>query len=207
MKHEQIWNAVDKLAESRGLSPSGLAKLGGLDATTFNKSKRVRPDGNKRWPSLDSINKILKCCGLSFENFYALGVNGNDKDLFNSIPFHKLSALNDSIEISDKQLITQNWNKIIFPDMKDSLYAIDIDANTYAPFYRQGTTIIATANSDIRTNDRIIIFYRQQPPVICEFVRRTATQLIVCDINNPDHQQNIPISDILLIHRIVWASQ
>ena len=59
MKYEQIWNAVDKLAKSKGLSPSGLAKLAGLDATTFNKSKRTRPDGNKRWPSMESINKIL----------------------------------------------------------------------------------------------------------------------------------------------------
>lgn len=52
MKYEQVWDAVDKLARAHGLSPSGLAKKAGLDATTFNKSKRIRPDGKKdglRW--------------------------------------------------------------------------------------------------------------------------------------------------------------
>lgn len=52
MKYEQVWEAVDKLANINGLSPSGLAKKAGLDATTFNKSKRTRPDGKKggrRW--------------------------------------------------------------------------------------------------------------------------------------------------------------
>ena len=39
MKYEQVWDAVDKLARAHGLSPSGLAKKAGLDATTFNKSK------------------------------------------------------------------------------------------------------------------------------------------------------------------------
>ena len=73
MKYETIWNSVDKLARSKGLSPSGLAKLAGLDATTFNKSKRIRPDGKKRWPSLDSVNKLLEVCNISFEQFYNLG--------------------------------------------------------------------------------------------------------------------------------------
>lgn len=48
MKYEQVWDAVDKLARAHGLSPSGLAKKAGLDATTFNKSKRIRPDGKKK---------------------------------------------------------------------------------------------------------------------------------------------------------------
>ena len=73
MKYEQVWDAVDKLARAHGLSPSGLAKKAGLDATTFNKSKRIRPDGKKRWPSLDSINKILDACNVTFEQFYKIG--------------------------------------------------------------------------------------------------------------------------------------
>ena len=66
MKYENVWDAVDKLAQKHGLSPSGLAKLAGLDATTFNKSKRIRPDGKKRWPSLDSINRLLEIFNISF---------------------------------------------------------------------------------------------------------------------------------------------
>ena len=45
LTHAQIWGALDRLAARAGLSASGLAKKAGLDPTTFNKSKRITPDG------------------------------------------------------------------------------------------------------------------------------------------------------------------
>jgi len=51
LTHNQIWTAIDRLAARAKLSPSGLAKKAGLDPTTFNKSKRVTPEGRQRWPS------------------------------------------------------------------------------------------------------------------------------------------------------------
>lgn len=50
LTHEQVWTALDRLAARAGLSASGLARRAGLDPTTFNKSKRVTPDGRERWP-------------------------------------------------------------------------------------------------------------------------------------------------------------
>ena len=44
MKHEDVWRAIDTLAAENGLSASGLAKRSGLDATTFNPSKRTMQD-------------------------------------------------------------------------------------------------------------------------------------------------------------------
>src|SRR5690606_18980330 len=55
LTHSRIWTAIDSLAQSNGLSASGLAKRAGLDPTTFNKSKRVAPDGRPRWPSTESL--------------------------------------------------------------------------------------------------------------------------------------------------------
>ena len=45
LTHGQVWIALDRLAERAGLSASGLARRAGLDPTTFNRSKRVTPDG------------------------------------------------------------------------------------------------------------------------------------------------------------------
>ena len=53
LTHAQIWNALDRLAARSGLSASGLAKRAGLDPTTFNKSKRITPDGRQRWQITD----------------------------------------------------------------------------------------------------------------------------------------------------------
>ncbi|MFK7901863.1 MAG: helix-turn-helix transcriptional regulator, partial [Nitratireductor sp.] len=38
LSHNRIWAAIDALATSNNLSPSGLARRAGLDPTSFNKS-------------------------------------------------------------------------------------------------------------------------------------------------------------------------
>ena len=65
LSHDQIWGAIDTLAQRYGFTASGLARKAGLDATTFNRSKRVAPDGRERWPSTESISKILVATGLT----------------------------------------------------------------------------------------------------------------------------------------------
>src|SRR5882672_3660926 len=72
LTHDQIWTALDRLAERAGLSPSGLAKRAGLDPTTFNKSKRITADGRERWPSTESVAKALAAANASVDNFVQL---------------------------------------------------------------------------------------------------------------------------------------
>ena len=72
MKHDDIWRALDTLAAENGLSASGLAKRAGLDPTTFNPSKRRSTDGRPRWPSTESLAKVLDSTGASLEAFTAL---------------------------------------------------------------------------------------------------------------------------------------
>ena len=63
LSHAQVWGAIDALAQKYGMTPSGLARKAGLDATTFNKSKRQTGDGRQRWPSTESISKLRKYRG------------------------------------------------------------------------------------------------------------------------------------------------
>src|SRR6185436_19793125 len=72
LTHSDIWNAVDRLAARAGLSASGLAKKAGLDPTTFNKSKRITPEGRPRWPSTESIAKSLQATGVTVDAFTPL---------------------------------------------------------------------------------------------------------------------------------------
>ena len=206
MKYENVWDAVDKLAKKHGLSPSGLAKLAGLDATTFNKSKRVRPDGKKRWPSLDSINRLLEIFNISFEQFYALSAGVEEKEC-GSIPFIKLSELHSQNCSSNFKTAIQQWNKVLFPDFKETLYAVEVDNDTYSPLYRMGTLIIVSENSDIRKGDRVIIYLKNGDIMLKEFIRRTPSKLVVTNINVPQTEEIVAIADIALINRIVWVSQ
>src|SRR5882724_5700095 len=72
LTHDQVWTALDRLAEHAGLSASGLAKKSGLDPTTFNKSKRVTSDGRERWPSTESVAKALAATDNSIDTFVQL---------------------------------------------------------------------------------------------------------------------------------------
>ena len=72
LTHFQIWRGIDTLASRHGLSPSGLARLAGLDPTTFNKSKRGADEGKLRWPSTESLAKVLSATGAGLDEFLAL---------------------------------------------------------------------------------------------------------------------------------------
>src|SRR3712207_4572026 len=72
MRHDDIWRAIDALAAEHGLSASGLAPKAGLDATAFNPSKRVGSDGRARWPSTESVAKVLSATSTGIESFASL---------------------------------------------------------------------------------------------------------------------------------------
>ncbi|MBQ8294196.1 MAG: helix-turn-helix transcriptional regulator [Alphaproteobacteria bacterium] len=69
MTHTDVWYAIDTFAQEHKMSCSGLAKRSGLDPTTFNKSKRWSKYGQPRWPSTNSIAKILDATGATLNDF------------------------------------------------------------------------------------------------------------------------------------------
>ncbi len=70
--HEDVWRAIDTLAGRHGLTASGLARRAGLDATSFNLSKRFNADGKPRWPGTEALAKVLAATGGTLEEFGAL---------------------------------------------------------------------------------------------------------------------------------------
>jgi hypothetical protein len=207
MKYDTVWNAVDNLAKSLGMSPSGLAKKSGLDATTFNKSKRKRPDGKNRWPSLDSLNKVFEFCNITFEEFYKYGETSEVSENLNAIPYIKLSALPMAKCCRNGEIDTSSWEMICFPDGAKNLYAMEIDNNSCAPLYKFGTMIVLAKNSEIRRNDRVAVFKKDGGIVLAEFIRRKPQTLELQNLNAPEESFSESLDNILFLSRIVWASQ
>ncbi len=75
LTHDWIWRAIDALAGRQGLSTSALARSAGLDPTTFNRSKRFTPEGRPRWPSTESLSKLLQATGTTLDEFAAIDVD------------------------------------------------------------------------------------------------------------------------------------
>ena len=72
LTHAGVWQAIDRLAEKHGMSTSALARRAGLDPTTFNKSKRTSKEGKPRWPSTETVAKVLEATGETFAEFVVL---------------------------------------------------------------------------------------------------------------------------------------
>jgi len=128
LTHGQVWGALDRLAERAGLSPSGLARRAGLDPTTFNKSKRITPDGRERWPSTESLAKALAATGSSIDTFVQLiGDHGRDVQ---SAP---LLALSEAVRRGDRVVVRTAAGEVLIGELKrrtaKALELVPLDGN------------------------------------------------------------------------------
>src|SRR3546814_15713875 len=93
LTHKAIWAALDGLAEKYGLTASGLARKAGLDPTTFNRSKRISRDGKQRWPSTESISKVIDATGASVAEFMDLpSENDGGSTIGHRIPLNEIGS-------------------------------------------------------------------------------------------------------------------
>lgn len=67
--HRAVWAAIDSLARRRHLSLPQLARSAGLDQTALNPSKRLGADRKPRWPTTETLLKILMASDTSLGEF------------------------------------------------------------------------------------------------------------------------------------------
>lgn len=221
LSHKRIWDAIDALAERHDLSPSGLAKRAGLDSTTFNKSKRVAGDGRPRWPSTESLAKIMEATGSSLEEFMALvrgdDVNGKGMPLPNmravnlrEVPIIGMAQAGAGGFFDDAGFPAgQGWDTVAFPgaDLEDGAYALEITGDSMLPLYREGDIIIVSPTAQIRKGDRVVVKTRGGEVMAKTLLRRT-TLIVELESANPAHPpRKLPSSEVDWMARIVWASQ
>ena len=191
-KHGDIWDAVDRLAAEYHLSASGLAKKAGLDPTTFNKSKRHTRDGKPRWPSTESIAKILAATGSGLSEFvgYIGGGGSSGMQRIGGYP------------------VGSGWDEIIFPNVNDpTAYALEISGDSMEPLYRDGDTIIVSPATDLRRGDRVVVKTHDGEVMVKELIRRSAQKVELRSLN-PDHNlREISQENIEWLARVIWASQ
>src|SRR5215471_9621351 len=119
LTHGQVWGALDRLAERAGLSPSGLARRAGLDPTTFNKSKRITPDGRERWPSTESVAKSLAATGATLDQFVAL-ISEEAQPPGKTLPLISFAEVGVSGRFDDQGFPSdQGWDSLPFPAVED----------------------------------------------------------------------------------------
>ena len=207
LTHEQIWTALDRLAERAGLSASGLAKRSGLDPTTFNKSKRITADGRERWPSTESVAKALAATNSSIDTFVRL--IGDSARTVQSVPLLGFAQAGNGGYFDDSGFPAgKGWDEVALPSVNDEhAYALKIAGDSMKPAYRDGDIIVVSPGTPIRRGDRVVVKTRAGELMVKELKRRTAKTLELQSLNPNHADRALAASDVEWIARIVWASQ
>jgi phage repressor protein C with HTH and peptisase S24 domain len=209
LKHTDIWRAIDRLAAQSGLSASGLARRAGLDPTTFNKSKRTTGDGKLRWPSTESISKVLEATSVSLPDFVSLIGDSAGPGTFQRVPVIGYAQAGSAGYFDDAGFpVGTGWDELLFPSLGDpQAYALEISGDSMEPVYRDGDTIIVSPAAQIRRNDRVVVRTRGGEVMAKQLIRETATRIELLSINRAHPDRTIQRGDIAWMARIIWASQ
>lgn len=214
MKHEELWRALDTLAAEKGLSASGLARRGGLDPTTFNPSKRRMPDGRARWPSTESLAKVLNATGANLEEFAHLVAGSRTlpsppPPVSRRIPLIGMAQAGDHGYFDDGGYPAgAGWDEVSLPEIADAhAYALEISGDSMEPVFRDGDMVVVSPSAPIRRGDRVVVRTARGAVMAKQLTRRSARRIDLKSFN-PEHPDfSFALEDVAWIHRIIWASQ
>ena len=209
LTHPQIWRALDALAARHGTSPSGLAKLAGLDPTTFNKSKRGGAGGKLRWPSTESLAKVLTATGSSLEEFVALVSDKNVGMRTRMVPLIGMAQAGIAGFFDDAGFPAgSGWEDIAFPEITDeNCYALEIAGESMLPAYRDCDRILVSPWATALRGDRVVVKTHAGEVMAKQLGRMTAQRIELKSFNLAFEDRGFPLNEIAFVHRIIWASQ
>ena len=209
LSHGQIWKAIDGLARREGISASALARRAGLDSTSFNPSKRFGPGDppRPRWPSTESLTRILQATGLSLGEFAALAQDAPERP--STVPMLGMAQAGLDGFFDDAGLpIGDGWEQTELPRTKETLLSLRVTGDSMAPVYREGDRIIVDREaSDVRKGDRVVVRTTGGETLAKEVTGLTARTVTLASVNPAYEPRVVARKDIVWMGRILWVSQ
>lgn len=210
LTHADIWAALDAIARDHGLTASALARRAGLDPTTFNKSKRITREGKPRWPSTESVAKVLEATGASLSQLLAyiddavpaVGKGG-------TIPLIGSAQAGDSGYFDDAGYPCGGaWDEIPFPEVGDAhAYALEVSGDSMEPLYRDGDVVIVSPSASVRRGDRVVVKTVEGEVMVKQLLRQSAKRIELASLNPAHDGRSLATEDVVWMARILWASQ
>ncbi|WP_374596770.1 helix-turn-helix transcriptional regulator [Brevundimonas sp.] len=209
LSHSQLWSAIDGLARREGLTASGLARRAGLDATSFNPSKRFGPGDppRPRWPSTESLTRILQATGVSLSDFATLARDATERPM--TVPLLGMAQAGSDGFFDDAGLPTgEGWDETELPRPTDTMLSLRITGDSMAPLYREGDRIVVDrAATDVRRGDRVVVRTTGGETMAKEIAALTTRNVTLASINPTYPPRTLPRREILWMGRILWVSQ
>ena len=209
LTHGQLWKAIDGLARREGLSASGLARRAGLDATAFNPSKRFGPGDppRPRWPSTESLTRILQATGVSLGDFAALAQDAPARPA--TAPLLGMAQAGRDGFFDDAGLPAgDGWESTDLPLPKDTLFSLRISGDSMTPLYREGDRVLVDRDETrVRKGDRVVVRTLDGETLAKEVAAISAASVTLSSINPAYEPRAVRRRDIVWMGRILWVSQ
>lgn len=207
LEHQAVWQALDRLAARYNLSPSGLARQAGLDPTTFNKSKRITKEGKQRWPSTESLAKVLNATGASLSEFISLIEDQEHPSNFRRLPKLRFAmAAQPGYFDAEGRPVRGNWEETSFPGVPDPhAFALEITGDGLLPVYRSGDLVIVSPAADVRPGDRVLLRSQQGELLIAELLDSGGGTLRLKSLSREHVVRELPRAQVQWLSRISWS--
>ncbi|HRP79410.1 MAG TPA: helix-turn-helix transcriptional regulator [Aquamicrobium sp.] len=212
LSHEKVWAAIDALAARHSLSASGLARRAGLDSTAFNKSKRRSADGRPRWPSTESLAKIMEATGASLAELLVLVDESAvaDRQGRASVPLIGFAQAGAGGFFDDGGFpVGQGWEEVSLPagGVGENAYALQVQGDSMLPLYRDGDILIVEPGARVRKGDRVVAKTVTGEVMAKILAGRGAGHVRLVSLNPAHPERVLPAAEVVWLARIVWASQ
>ena len=209
LSHSRLWAALDALARREGLSRSALARKAGLDPTALNPSKRLGPGAapRPRWPSTESLNRILEVTDVTLGEFAALADDAGPRVA--TAPLLGMAQAGLDGFFDDAGLPTgEGWDQTDLPVPSDSLFSLRIVGDSMAPLYRDGDRVLVDRDrGDVRRGDRVVVRTLSGETLAKEIGTLTPRVITLISINPAYAPRTLSCDDIAWMSRILWVSQ
>lgn len=209
LSHGEIWRAIDALAERFDMTPSAMARMAGLDPTSFNRSKRgsTEADGRARWPSTESLAKLLEATGVNFSEFAALTEQSAGVGAKRGAPLIGLAQAGQEGFFDAAGLpVGAGWDEVAAPDLGQGLFALEVSGDALAPVYRDGDRLLVSPTVEPRKGDRVVARTHAGEVLVRELGRVTARTIELLALGR-ESDRLLSRDEVAWIARIVWASQ
>lgn len=205
LDHSSVWFAIDQLARRNRLSPSALARRAGLDPTTFNKSKRIGGNGKERWPSMESVAKVLKATDNSFDDFAGL-ISGRLLGRTNRpIPLLPLKS-KDVSRFFDAagERVGDEWEAVDLPLIVDpGMIAVEIYDGRMEPVFATGDILVVSPDAPLRRGDRVLVLTDDGYLTGYRFKKRLAEAIDFTGLSNSNDAVRLPVGRVVWVAKIV----
>ena len=170
-------------------------------------------DGRARWPSTESLAKVLNATGASLETFTALVTGAR------AMPSHRNLAQRRIPVIGLAQAgaagffddagypVGGSWDDVSLPEIGDvNAYALQISGDSMEPVFRDRDTVIVSPAAPVRRGDRVILRTASGEVLAKQLTRRSARRVELRSLNPAHADHSYDLKDVTWMHRIIWAS-